>query len=61
MMTLATVEVDEKPKESYRIYVDIDDNGWAYLKQGDDWVVFPVKQIEEVQRALMAIRWPFKQ
>ncbi len=54
MLTLATVEVEingTTPDES-EINVDVDDNGFAYIKQGDDWIAFPVKYTDAVIRAL---------
>lgn len=57
MLTLATVDADLSgmPADEATIYVDIDDNGFAYIKQGDDWIAFPVKQTHEVIAALNQI------
>lgn len=58
MLTLATIEIvheRNQPNAETVINVDIDDNGWAYIKQGDDWICFPVKQRDEMVEALKKI------
>lgn len=59
MLTLATVKVVDRqarPAEEYEIDVDVDDSGWAYIKQGDDWVAFPVKYTDRIIAALNNVR-----
>ena len=56
MMTLATVKVPACA--DHDIDVDIDDSGWAYIKQGDDWIAFPAKQTDDVIRALQNVWRP---
>ena len=54
MLTLATVKMPGE-KEIYTIDVDVDDSGWAYIKQGDDWIAFPAKYTDKVIAALQNI------
>ncbi len=51
MITVACIE-PLCETEDYTIHVDIDDNGWAYIKQGDDWVCLPVKSVQALIDAL---------
>jgi hypothetical protein len=53
MLTLATVKCPDEI--DHDIDVDVDDSGWAYIKQGDDWIAFPVRQAHEVIAALQKI------
>jgi hypothetical protein len=57
MLTLATVDVTlgSGPIEDTTIYIDVDDSGWAYIKQGDDWIAFPVGDAHKVIEALQKI------
>lgn len=56
MLTLATVKVPDEDPKVYTIDVDVDDNDWAYIKQGDDWIAFPAKVTDDLIRALGNIR-----
>lgn len=64
MMTVATVAMN-KADDVPEIDVDIDDNGYAYIKQYDlsnlsedrrEWIALPVRKIPELIAALQEIR-----
>ena len=54
MMTLAEIEMT-KEDDVPNICVDIDDNGYAYLKQDDDWVALPRFKVTALIAALQEV------
>ncbi len=64
MMTVATVAMS-KADDVPDIFVDIDDNGYAYIKQVDllgkveddrEWIALPVRKVPELIAALLKIK-----
>ncbi len=63
MMTVATVEMSQAD-DVPGIDVDIDDNGYAYIKQNGksqdsderDWIAFPLSKVPALIAALQEIR-----
>lgn len=52
MTTLETFTVAGED-EDYVIYIDVDDQGWAYLKQDDDWVAFNQSEMRALAECLL--------
>jgi len=53
MMTVA--EVDPKDKDCDVVFVDIDDSGYFYLKQDDDWIKLPISRKQALLEALAKV------
>lgn len=56
-MTIGTVAAgDLASSDGYSaVDVDLDDNGWVYLKQDDDWVCIPISKIGDLVKILETV------
>ena len=55
MITVGTVAGG---KEHNEVYVDLEENGWVYLKQDDDWVCIPLSKLGDLVKILEKVECP---
>jgi hypothetical protein len=56
MLTIATIKLGkEDGNELTPIDVDLDDSGWVYLKQDNDWVALPLSKLGDLVKVLESI------
>lgn len=56
MMTVATI--DDRDPDIEEVFVDIDDSGHFYLKQGDNWIALSLTSKQALLDALEHVHVP---
>lgn len=54
MLTIGTI--DPHDEDIPETFVDVDDNGYFYIKQGDDWIALPLTSLSALIDILRKVR-----